>query len=133
MSTATDVQFRCPICESPRFTPLLWVSQPPGSTSALYECASCSFTFTDPLRFARERAALRTRAPLDSGSAAAVAARIPRDRRMVNLDDDDEVHYWCTQFQCSERRLRDVVTHVGMLADDIKGCISRREPLRRRP
>ena len=129
MSTASAVQFRCPICESQRFKPVPWSTQPAGGAT-LYECASCSFTFTDPLRFARRREAQRTRSPDD----AFLARRpgVPRDPRLVNLDDEDEVRYWCGFFQCNEWRLRDAVTHVGARCDDIRGCLSSGQTIRRR-
>jgi hypothetical protein len=133
MSDPAAIQFRCPICESQRFKPVSWAPTPGGPISQLYECASCSFTFTDPLRFARKRAAMRTKPPADAS--AAVGERrtgIPRDRRMVNIDDEDEVQYWCSEFQCTEWRLLDAVTFVGTMTDDIKGCISKGVTIRRR-
>jgi hypothetical protein len=130
MSTASAVQFRCPICDSQRFKPVS-VTSPSGPM--LYECATCSFTFTDPLRFARRRAAMRTKSPEDTDSAFRSARPgIPRDPRLVNLEDEDEIQYWCGFFQCNEWRLRDAVTHVGARCEDIRGCLSSGRTIRRR-
>ena len=131
-NASASVQFRCPICESQRFKPVTWATPATGSPTTLYECASCSFTFTDPLRFARKRAALRTKSPGEPGAQMLERrSGIPRDRRMVNLEDEEEIVYWCSEFGCSEWRLRDAVTYVGLQADDIKTAITRGTTIRR--
>lgn len=35
--------------------------------------------------------------------------RGPRDRSRINVNEDDDVRYWCKELGCTEQELRDAV------------------------
>ena len=48
-----------------------------------------------------------------------MAHRIPNDAERVNVNDDDEVAYWCREFDCNADELREAVSAVGAKRLDI--------------
>lgn len=38
---------------------------------------------------------------------------VPKDRDLIDLNDPDEVRYWCGRFQCTANELREAVYAVG--------------------
>ena len=41
-------------------------------------------------------------------------------RSRVNIEDAQDIAYWCARLQCSERELRAAVKKVGVLAKDVR-------------
>ena len=50
--------------------------------------------------------------------------RGPEDPRYINLNQDHEIRYWCNEFNCTEKELRDAVTLVGNSARDVRTYLS---------
>lgn len=59
--------------------------------------------------------------PLDDKS-----KMIPPDASRVNINDEDEVRYWCRVFGCTSDRLRSAVANVGAVASDVEHELKRR-------
>ena len=51
--------------------------------------------------------------------------KIPQDADRVDVNDPNEVYYWCGKFNCSEAQLKQTVANVGVMADDVEKEISR--------
>ncbi len=50
--------------------------------------------------------------------------RIPNDATRVDVSHDDEVRYWCGQFDCSPQQLREAVSAVGQDVDSVRQHLS---------
>lgn len=48
----------------------------------------------------------------------------PADAKRVNVHETWEVSYWTRTLGCSERELRDCVTRVGVMVDDVRRCLA---------
>ncbi len=46
--------------------------------------------------------------------------RKPQDAGKVNVNEDWEVRYWCKEFGCTEKQLRDAVRAVGVSAAAVR-------------
>lgn len=46
--------------------------------------------------------------------------RQPEDAKKINLNQPYEVSYWCNQFECTEKELRDAVYIVGNNAEAVR-------------
>lgn len=42
------------------------------------------------------------------------------DRSTIDINDPNEVSYWCKKFKCTERELRDAVRNAGKSADEVE-------------
>ena len=42
-----------------------------------------------------------------------------QDRARINLNEDHEVRYWTSKFDCTEEQLRATITIVGASADAV--------------
>ena len=47
----------------------------------------------------------------------------PQDRSRVNVEDSEEVNYWCIQLKCDEPALRAAVERVGAMVDDVRRAL----------
>ncbi|HEX5447475.1 MAG TPA: DUF3606 domain-containing protein [Pirellulales bacterium] len=50
--------------------------------------------------------------------------RGPQDAQRINLDEDYEVRYWTEELHCSREQLKQTVTKVGVMADDVRRALS---------
>ena len=41
---------------------------------------------------------------------------VPADRARINVEEPQQVRYWCSQLRCTEGQLRDAVRRVGTAA-----------------
>ena len=44
----------------------------------------------------------------------------PQDAERIDLNQPDEVHYWCVEFKCSEQELREAAGKVGNSVDGLR-------------
>lgn len=51
--------------------------------------------------------------------------RGPADRTRVNVNEDYEARYWANKWGVSQDELRDAVTRVGVMADDVERALKR--------
>lgn len=49
--------------------------------------------------------------------------RGPADRTRVNVNEDYEARYWANKWGVSQDELRDAVTRVGVMADDVERAL----------
>jgi hypothetical protein len=49
-----------------------------------------------------------------------VEKRRPQDISKINLDEHDEVRWWCCQLSCNEMRLKNAVKAVGQSAEAVR-------------
>jgi len=57
------------------------------------------------------------------------ARQAPADPTRIDLNRDDAVRFWCREFRVTPDTLRDAVTKVGPLTDDVRaelGLLSER-------
>lgn len=50
----------------------------------------------------------------------------PADPDRINAHDDAETGYWCGEFDCTADELREAVSAVGVMADDVRQHLSQR-------
>ena len=50
----------------------------------------------------------------------------PADPERINAHDDAETAYWCARLDCTEGELREAVSAVGVMADDVRMHLSQR-------
>jgi uncharacterized protein DUF3606 len=55
-----------------------------------------------------------------------LSKRAPADVTRINLHEDWEVTYWCVEFGCTETRLKEAVTAVGVSAARVNEYLKRR-------
>ena len=48
----------------------------------------------------------------------------PEDPRFINVNQDHEIRYWCQEFDCTEKELRDAVRLVGNSARAVRNFLS---------
>lgn len=53
-----------------------------------------------------------------------MSRRIPNDATRVDVSRDDELRYWCDEFDCSASKLRDAVSAVGQDVDAVRQHLS---------
>lgn len=54
--------------------------------------------------------------------------QLPPDDVQVNLENPRDVEFWCREFGVTPQRLRELVAHVGVLADDVRRAAPRQAP-----
>ncbi len=47
------------------------------------------------------------------------------DRKLVSLEEDDEVLYWMQTLGCTEAELREAVETIGRSADEVRAYLSK--------
>ena len=57
--------------------------------------------------------------------------KVPHDAKRVDVNDPDEVRYWCRKFHCSEKMLKKAVANVGVLAVDVENEVERLKEIKR--
>lgn len=50
--------------------------------------------------------------------------RIPNDATRVDVSHDDEVRYWCAQFDCTPAQLREAVSAAGQDVANVRQHLS---------
>lgn len=56
--------------------------------------------------------------------------RVPKDPNVVDINDADEMEYWCREFNCTPEELRAAVEAVGHSAQEVRKYL--REKRKRR-
>jgi Protein of unknown function (DUF3606). len=51
---------------------------------------------------------------------------VPREALRVNLDDHDDVGYWCRKLACTEHQLREAVAQVGPMPSNVEAFVKQR-------
>ena len=46
--------------------------------------------------------------------------RGPDDRSRIRVENEQEVRWWCVQFNCSEDQLRQAVTRAGRIPESVR-------------
>ena len=49
-----------------------------------------------------------------------LSLRPPEDTSRISLEERNEVDYWCQEFGVTPQRLRELVAHVGVMADNVR-------------
>jgi len=47
----------------------------------------------------------------------------PADPTRINIENDEEVRYWCREFRVTPDALRDAVEKGGPLTDDVRALL----------
>lgn len=53
--------------------------------------------------------------------------RGPRDANRVNVNEAWEREYWTEKFGCTDAALRDCVSRVGPMKDDVQRCLAQKQ------
>jgi hypothetical protein len=51
--------------------------------------------------------------------------RKPQDVNRINVQEQEEVRWWCSQLSCNEMRLKNAVKAVGQSAEAVKKYLHR--------
>jgi hypothetical protein len=51
--------------------------------------------------------------------------RKPQDISRINVNEHEEVRWWCSQLSCNEMRLKNAVKAVGQSADAVRKYLHR--------
>jgi hypothetical protein len=51
--------------------------------------------------------------------------RGPQDRKLISLQEDYEIRYWCDKFNVSESELRKAVERVGNSAEAVENALKK--------
>jgi hypothetical protein len=44
----------------------------------------------------------------------------PVDRARINVHEESDIHYWCSELGCTPEQLREGVKAAGVLVDDVR-------------
>ena len=50
----------------------------------------------------------------------------PHDAMRINLEDRDDIRYWCRKLRCTEHLLREAVTQVGPIPSNVEAFVTQR-------
>jgi hypothetical protein len=51
--------------------------------------------------------------------------RGPADAKRINVHEDYEVRYWTTELDVTEKKLRETVAKVGVMAADVRKALGK--------
>lgn len=57
-----------------------------------------------------------------------IKRRTPRDTSRVDINNEQDMQWWCGQLSCNEMRLKNAVISVGSSADAVRRYLRREIP-----
>ncbi len=52
----------------------------------------------------------------------------PRDTSRIDINNEDEMQWWCGQLSCNEMRIKNAVSSVGDSADAVRRYLKKEVP-----